>query len=477
MGPDGEPTRLESFTVGADTTSAWSVIRSSELWEGLDIAGEHYHPSKLYALSALERVSAQKISDFFDNVRNIYDPSRTSTLPQNARTFDLTDALGNHLKEGWPVSSVAEVGSNKKIAQPGDVIIARLRSYLREIAVVPHNTGITYLLSTEFIVLRNKFDRHNGRFLLPYLLSDSIQTILQWSQDGSNHPRFADSLLMNLPLPKALIQNQGKLNSLVDKANQNFQRSRSLYFHAENLLLESLGLANLNEEKESTKLDDSLTYTVLAGEVFSTRRLDAEFYQQKFRHIMESISRSGKILSDIAQLAKRKFQPQPGKTFQYIEISDLDQSGYADSSTIWGEDAPSRAQWIVNSDDVITSTVRPIRRLSALIEPEQHGFVCSSGFAVLQSTSIEPEVLLVYLRLAPISEILDLYTSASMYPAIATTDLLKLPVAIPPDAVRAKIVELIRESRNDRREFFRLLTEAKRYVESLIQGKEDYVAQ
>ncbi|MFN6473188.1 MAG: hypothetical protein RMY36_026460 [Nostoc sp. SerVER01] len=62
------------------------------------------------------------------------------------------------------------------------------------------------------------------------------------------------------------------------------------------------------------------------------------------------------------------------------------------------EEAPSRAQWIVKTNDVITSTVRPIRRLSALIEPEQNNYICSSGFAVLKPTKIEPEVLLVYLR-------------------------------------------------------------------------------
>jgi len=43
------------------------------------------------------------------------------------------------------------------------------------------------------------------------------------------------------------------------------------------------------------------------------------------------------------------------------------------SHVVPGEEAPSRATWIVQHADVITSTVRPIRCLTGLIEPEQAG--------------------------------------------------------------------------------------------------------
>ncbi len=90
------------------------------------------------------------------------------------------------------------------------------------------------------------------------------------------------------------------------------------------------------------------------------------------------------------------------------------------------DEAPSRAQWIVKPNDVITSTVRPTRRLSALIKPEQDNYICSSGFAVLKPTKVEPEVLLVYFRSPIVCKILDLHTTASMYPAISTEDLLSI---------------------------------------------------
>jgi len=47
---------------------------------------------------------------------------------------------------------------------------------------------------------------------------------------------------------------------------------------------------------------------------------------------------------------------------------------------------------------------------------------------VLEPKTIAPEVLLTYLRLPIICELMDLHTSASLYPAISERDLLKLPI-------------------------------------------------
>lgn len=47
---------------------------------------------------------------------------------------------------------------------------------------------------------------------------------------------------------------------------------------------------------------------------------------------------------------------------------------------------------------------------------------------MLQPKHISGEVLLSYLRLPLICKLMDLYTSASMYPAISESDLLNLPI-------------------------------------------------
>ncbi len=104
----------------------------------------------------------------------------------------------------------------------------------------------------------------------------------------------------------------------------------------------------------------------------------------------------------------------------------------------------------------------------SLIESEQNNYICSSGFAVFNPTKIEPEVLLVYLRSPIVCEILDLYTTASMYPVISTEDLLSIPITLPKESTRQKITEKVRESRKAREQSKQLLEIAKTGVERAI---------
>lgn len=132
----------------------------------------------------------------------------------------------------------------------------------------------------------------------------------------------------------------------------------------------------------------------------------------------------------------------------------------------------SRPTQHVRSGDVITSTVRPICRLSALIAPEQSGAVCSSGFVVLEPRQISGEVLLTYLRLPLVCELMDLHTSATMYPAISEADLLALPIPAIAPSVQAQVQDAVRQSVQARQRATLLLDAAKRAVEIAIEGSE-----
>ena len=240
---------------------------------------------------------------------------------------------------------------------------------------------------------------------------------------------------------------------------------------AETLILSALGLDDLD-------LSPSRSYARPFRDLLAEGRFDAEFFHPRSQAILKQLRRSGVTIGDVAQLAERIFRPEQqknGGTFQYIEIGSLTGVGEAESETIAVAEAPSRAQFIVRPGDIITSTVRPIRRLSALIRPDQDGCVCSSGFAVLSPPSseggIESEVLLAYLRLPIVCEILDLYCTASMYPAIPVDRLLKVPVMMPEKRVRTKIVEHVRAALFASQEAARLLEQAKQTVEEMIPSK------
>jgi hypothetical protein len=139
--------------------------------------------------------------------------------------LDTSDAQeGMIMTSKEPVTS-KELGSTKKIVRNGDVIISRLRPYLRQIAYLDDKLtalwpdNVVVACSTEFFVLRGR-DKQNIAFLVPYLLSVPIQEVLCASQEGGHHPRFNQKTLETLPLPEKLIEDRENISrSFVDAIN------------------------------------------------------------------------------------------------------------------------------------------------------------------------------------------------------------------------------------------------------------------
>jgi type I restriction enzyme M protein len=273
--------------------------------------------------------------------------------------------------------------------------------------------------------------------------------------------------LAAVKIPLLSLEFQERLKKIFNQAHLDRLKAIYIYQQAEDLLLSELGLQGWQPTEETVAVKS------FAESFLSSGRFDAEYYQPKQQKVMAIMRQSGLCIGDVAPLVKRKFQPEKQGKFNYIEIGNLSGEGFANSEVVAMDEAPSRAQWIVKPNDVITSTVRPIRRLSALIEPEQNNYICSSGFAVLKPTKIEPEVLLVYLRSPIVCEILDLHTTASMYPAISTEDLLSIPITLPKESTRQKITEKVRESRKAREQSKQLLEIAKTGVERAIETDEE----
>lgn len=234
---------------------------------------------------------------------------------------------------------------------------------------------------------------------------------------------------------------------------------------AEVTLLRALGL-------EHWQAPEPLSYIRDSSEAFAAGRLDAEFFTPRVRDMLARLGRDGLTIQDVAPVRKERFTPGKNGDFHYIEIGGLGADGTAQSECLPQQGAPSRATQYVRAGDVITSTVRPIRRLSAVIDDNQNGFVCSSGFVVLQPRTIRPDVLLTYLRLPPVCVLMDLHTSASMYPAISETDLLALPIPKIPLDIQQTIERSAQTARQAKQRATRLLDAAKRAVEIAIEDSE-----
>lgn len=243
------------------------------------------------------------------------------------------------------------------------------------------------------------------------------------------------------------------------------EKAESSMAQAELTLLHALGI-------ENQQAPEPLSYVRNSLDAFTTGRLDAEYFAPRVSELLKRLGRDKLCIADLAPPRRQRFKPARDGHFDYIEIGGLRQDGTAEAEQVLQSEAPSRATQIVASADVITSTVRPIRRLSALITPEQNGFVCSSGFVVLQPEKIAPEVLLTYLRLKPVCELMDLHTSASLYPAISEQDLLSLPIPRIDQETQKAVSAAVQAAQQSRHRATQLLDAAKRAVEIAIEDSE-----
>lgn len=186
---------------------ALSYVRSSiQVFAAGRFDAEYFHPAKVETLSKLAALSDCTVGDLFDSIRELWQPD-DDTAPDTVRNYDLNDALSPFLDSTKAPSDRATIASTKKMIRAGDLVVSRLRSYLKEIALVQAGDGIPMVASTEFIVLRQKQpDSLPVEALMIFLRSTMPQLVFKWSQDGSNHPRFDEKELLRLPVPRALIR-------------------------------------------------------------------------------------------------------------------------------------------------------------------------------------------------------------------------------------------------------------------------------
>lgn len=271
--------------------------------------------------------------------------------------------------------------------------------------------------------------------------------------------------ISNFLIPICSYNLQKKVAAFVQRAQEELIESNHQLKQSEKTILIAL------------KLDDwlpptPLNYVRSSGDVFAADRLDSQFFAPRVSELMEQLGRDGLTISDVAPARHERFKPNDAGTFNYIEIGGLGSDGKAVAEALLQKEAPSRATQFVRSGDIITSTVRPIRRLSALISEEQDGNVCSSGFVVLNPQKISSEVLLTYLRLPLFCELMDLHTSATMYPAISEADLLSLPIPAIDAKTQLTIQQSVQEAAARRQRASSLLEAAKRAVEIAIEDSE-----
>ena len=210
----------------------------------------YFSPAKQHAVQVLRKGGAKLLSKCVDSIREMYTPSPNDTA--HVRNFDLPCALQPVLDDEEPLTQASELGSQKKRMKNGDVVISRLRAYLKEIAVVRTSDTALAVGSSEFIVLRPKDGGLSPETLAVFLRLPPVQTYLSYCQDGCHHPRFAEEDLLTIPVPNCLYEVDAQIVNLCKQAFSSRQLAKVLLAKAQRAVEvaieegEAAGMALLN---------------------------------------------------------------------------------------------------------------------------------------------------------------------------------------------------------------------------------------
>jgi len=139
-----------------------------------------------------------------------------------------------------------------------------------------------------------------------------------------------------------------------------------------------------------------------------------------------------KSLREVADINQNGGKSIPDE-FVYIDLESVTKGRLVKKITITKENAPSRAQRIVISDDILFQTVRPYQR-NNLYFKESGNYIASTGYAVIRSR-IDSGYLYALLHTDKfVNTVVDLCTGTS-YPAINPNILSYIKIPIPPTIV------------------------------------------
>ena len=144
-----------------------------------------------------------------------------------------------------------------------------------------------------------------------------------------------------------------------------------------------------------------------------------------------------KRLQDISDINPQNFSSntKPDYKFNYISLEQVDFGRLLGYSEEVFRTAPSRAQRILQNEDVLMSTVRPNLMGHLFFHNQVQNAVCSTGFAVLRAKHnlSDPYFLFAQLFGQGVNNQIAKILAGSNYPAINSRDVKLIEIPCPPE--------------------------------------------
>ncbi len=133
--------------------------------------------------------------------------------------------------------------------------------------------------------------------------------------------------------------------------------------------------------------------------------------------------------------------------YKYIDLSSVDRDNHkiSDCTIINKENAPSRAQQVVKTGDILFGTTRPTLMRFCYIPKEYDGEVCSTGYCVIRVNNeiINAHFAYHFLFTQKFIDYVEGHQKGASYPAISNKDVMSFELPIPSLQEQERIANIL----------------------------------
>jgi len=317
----------------------------------------------------------------------------------------------------------------------------------------------------------------NKETLFAFLLSNEVQNILKWSQEGSNHPRFSQSLLskIRMPIPPKTLPE--RLEENIIKSNELSILANRKYDEAAKIVCSELELDEIQIQNDHVTIIDHSNF-------ISDFRLDAQYFSS---HKLNSIFLNrfdSKPLQQLCDKIETGLTPAKNsywhKGYPVLKMGCLTNSGIDWSKIEFAnEDYFEKAKkYSVEEEDIfLTSSAHALEHIAKKVDivieiPKQYQnllvFVGEVMRLRVKKELINPNYLLLFLRTELGYRLFQNCIrgqTAHIYPK----DVEKIRIPLISTKKQEKIEELVKEAHTLLTESTKLIRESVNEVEKIIE--------
>ena len=206
----------------------------------------------------------------------------------------------------------------------------------------------------------------------------------------------------------------------------------------------------LKIQEEIVQILDKFTeyVTELTSELTS-RKKQYSYYRDKLLSFEDEVYQvEWKTLAAVSEITSNISWNKIGddEKFKYIDLSSVDRvsNKIIETTSITKLTAPSRAQKIVKSDDIILGTTRPTLKRFTKITDDYNDQICSTGFYVFRTNGeVLPNYVYHIFSSTDFYKYLEENQSGASYPAISDALVKKYKIPVPSLEIQSRIIQVL----------------------------------